>query len=68
MDWLSGFKPDVLYVQISSRETLLFACELIDYLKIPSVNHVMDDWPSSLTSNGLAGNYWIKKIDNELRQ
>ncbi len=68
MDWLSGFKPDVLYVQISSRETLLFACELIDYLKIPSVNHVMDDWPSSLTSNGLSGNYWIKKIDNELRQ
>ena len=68
MDWLSGFKPEVMYVQISSRETLLFACELIDHLKIPSVNHVMDDWPSSLTSNGLSGNYWIKKIDNELRQ
>jgi glycosyltransferase involved in cell wall biosynthesis len=68
MEWLSGFKPDVLYVQISSRETLLFACELIDHLKIPSVNHVMDDWPSALTNKGLTGNYWIKRINNELKQ
>jgi glycosyltransferase involved in cell wall biosynthesis len=65
-NWLFEFKPEVLYVQVSSRETLLFAGQLIDYLKIPSVNHVMDDWPSTLNSC-LFKNYWVKKIGEELR-
>jgi glycosyltransferase involved in cell wall biosynthesis len=67
-DWLSDFKPEVLYVQVSSRETLLFAEQLIDFLKIPSVNHVMDDWPSTLNEIGLFRNYWLKKIDAELKR
>ncbi|MBN1183559.1 MAG: hypothetical protein JXB49_14815 [Bacteroidales bacterium] len=66
-NWLCEFKPDVLYIQVASRETLVFAGQLIDYLKIPSVNHVMDDWPSAITSKGLTGNYWIRKIDNEIK-
>jgi len=68
MKWLSEFKPEVLYLQVSSRETLLFACQLIDYLKIPSVNHVMDDWPSTINNKGLFRNYWFRKIDTELKQ
>lgn len=67
-NWLSEFKPEVLYVQIGSRETLLFSIQLIDLLKIPSVNHVMDDWPSALNNKGLLGDFWYKKIDAELRR
>ena len=66
--WLSVFHPDVLYLQVSTREGLLFAQELNDFLKIPSVIHVMDDWPSTISNKGLLKYYWHKKIDNEFRQ
>jgi glycosyltransferase involved in cell wall biosynthesis len=66
--WLSEFKPEVLYVQVASRETLLFASQLVDYLDIPSVNHAMDDWPSTVRTKGLFKYYWYEKIDTELKQ
>lgn len=44
-NWLSEFKPEILYLQVSTRETVLFASDLVDFLKIPSVIHIMDDWP-----------------------
>lgn len=65
--WLSEFKPDILYVQVATRETLLFAGNLIDYLKIPSAIHNMDDWPSTISRKGLLRNYWKKKIDLEFK-
>lgn len=65
--WLSEFKPEILYVQVATRETLLFAAELIDYLKVPSAIHNMDDWPSTISSKGLFRNYWKKKIDSEFK-
>lgn len=66
--WLAEFKPDLLYLQISNRESILFAMELMDYLKIPSVIHMMDDWPSTIAADGLLKNYWRKKINTELRK
>lgn len=66
--WLSEFKPEVLYVQVASRDTLLFASQLVDYLEIPSVNHAMDDWPSTIRTRGLFKYCWYKKIDTELKQ
>jgi glycosyltransferase involved in cell wall biosynthesis len=65
--WLSEFKPDILYLQVSSRETILFATALCDFLKIPAVIHFMDDWPTTISSTGLFKNYWSKKIDGELK-
>lgn len=65
--WLSEFKPEVLYMQVSTRETVLFATALTDYLKIPSVIHFMDDWPSTLSSKGLFKSHWSKRIDMELK-
>jgi glycosyltransferase involved in cell wall biosynthesis len=67
-DWLLEFAPDILYLQISNRESINFAFELIDYLKIPSVIHMMDDWPSTISSKGLFKRYWQRKIDREFRQ
>jgi glycosyltransferase involved in cell wall biosynthesis len=65
--WLSEFKPDVLYIQVTTRETLLFVSELLDYLRIPSAIHIMDDWPSTISKRGLLKAYWRKIIDKEFR-
>ncbi|MDP4222858.1 MAG: glycosyltransferase [Bacteroidota bacterium] len=65
--WLSEFKPEILYFQLSSRETILFATDLYDYLRIPVVNHIMDDWPSAISSKGPFRKYWASRIDWELR-
>lgn len=67
-NWLAVYKPQVLYLQVSSREEILFSTQLIDYLRIPTVIHMMDDWPSTIAENGLFKDYWRKKIDGEFRQ
>jgi glycosyltransferase involved in cell wall biosynthesis len=66
-EWLCEFKPDILYLQVSTRDSVLFASQLIDYLKIPSAIHIMDDWPSTISNTGLFRKYWSKKIDREFR-
>jgi len=66
-NWLTEFKPEVLYVQVTTRESILFVAELIDDLKIPVAIHFMDDWPSTIIKTGLFRNYWRKKIDAELK-
>jgi len=65
--WLSEYNPEVLYIQVATRETLLFARDLSDYLGVPSAIHNMDDWPSTISRRGLLRNYWRKKIDLEFR-
>jgi glycosyltransferase involved in cell wall biosynthesis len=66
--WLSEYKPEILYLQVSSREDILFSIELCNYLSIPTVIHMMDDWPSTISKSGLFHHYWQKKIDRELKQ
>jgi glycosyltransferase involved in cell wall biosynthesis len=67
-NWLDTYKPDVLYLQVSSREEILFALALYDYLGKPAIIHMMDDWPSSISKYGLLKNYWRTKIDREFRR
>ncbi|MBE0674153.1 MAG: glycosyltransferase [Bacteroidales bacterium] len=66
--WLDKYAPDLLYFQISNRESIRFALELIEFLKIPSVIHMMDDWPSTLCSKCVLKFYWGTKIDKEFRR
>jgi glycosyltransferase involved in cell wall biosynthesis len=65
---LSEYKPELLYLQVSSREEIEFAKVLINYLKIPSVIHMMDDWPTTISNKGIFKNFWQKKIDLEFKQ
>lgn len=65
--WMNDFKPDILYLQVTTRDALLFGSQLIDYLKVPSVIHVMDDWPETISSTGLFKKYWHNKIDKEFK-
>ncbi len=67
-EWLSDYRPDILYLQVSSREGILFALELINYLKIPSAIHMMDDWPSTISNKGIFKIYWKNRIENEFKQ
>ncbi|MDP4283513.1 MAG: group 1 glycosyl transferase [Bacteroidota bacterium] len=66
--WLNEFKPDILYVQVSERDAILFAQALQSFLKIPMIIHIMDDWPTTISSKGIFKNYWRKKIDKEFRE
>jgi len=66
--WLNDYDPQILYLIVSTRESVLFAQDLNAYLKIPSVIHMMDDWPSIISRRGPFKQYWHKKIDSELRQ
>jgi glycosyltransferase involved in cell wall biosynthesis len=66
-EWLNEYNPDVLYIQVSSRETILFAKKLIEYLHKPAAIHFMDDWPSTISNKGLFKNYWKRRIEAELK-
>jgi glycosyltransferase involved in cell wall biosynthesis len=67
-DWLALFQPEILYIQVASREDVLFSIQLCDFLNIPTVIHNMDDWPSTISRKGLFKRYWRTKIDKEFKQ
>jgi len=66
-EWLSEFRPEILYLQVSTLDTILFAKVLHDYLKIPAVLHMMDDWPSTISKRGPFKRLWERRIGSELR-
>jgi glycosyltransferase involved in cell wall biosynthesis len=68
LNWIKEFSPDLLYIQVSTRESLLFANKLSDILNIPIIIHQMDDWLSTIGSNGLDKKYWNKKVNREYKE
>jgi len=66
-DWLKEYNPEILYLQVSTREEIIFSLDLIGYLKIPSVIHMMDDWPMTISNKGIFKKYWHNRIDREFR-
>jgi glycosyltransferase involved in cell wall biosynthesis len=66
-NWLKDFDPDIIYAQTATREGLLFCTSVHSYLKKPLIFHIMDDWPSTISKQGLFKKYWHKKIDKEFR-
>ncbi|MEB2782624.1 hypothetical protein U3A58_19705 [Algoriphagus sp. C2-6-M1] len=67
INWVKNFNPNVIYIQVSTRESLKFGLLLSQRLKIPFVVHQMDDWMASIGYNGFMGNYWKKKIEGEFK-
>jgi len=63
--WINDFKPDYIYSQLSSRDLIRLVADLSDITNIPIAIHIMDDWPSTISSKGLFKEYWKKKINNE---
>jgi glycosyltransferase involved in cell wall biosynthesis len=66
--WVDDFDPEVLYLQVSTRDSLHFGIALAKYLKVPVVLHQMDDWLNSVSHGGLGGSYWKRKINDEFQQ
>lgn len=66
-DWLNEYKPEILYLQVSTRDEINFGVELVEHLKIPSVIHMMDDWPKTIARKGLFHKVIEKRIDRELK-
>jgi hypothetical protein len=66
-NWIVEFKPDFIYTQLSSRESILFTEKLIKLTGASLAIHLMDDWPSTISKTGFLKKYWRKRIDNELR-
>jgi glycosyltransferase involved in cell wall biosynthesis len=66
-NWLAEFDPEIVYLQVAARDEIVFAKDLIDHLKVPSVIHFMDDWPTTISSRGLFKRYWSHKIEKELK-
>jgi glycosyltransferase involved in cell wall biosynthesis len=65
--WLSDFNPEIFYIQVAERDEIIFVKELISHLNVPAAIHVMDDWPSTISSKGLFKKYWSEKIDREFK-
>ena len=65
--WINEYKPDVIYAQASTRESLLFCSLMQDHMQNPMVFHIMDDWPSTISEKGSFKNFWKRKIDAEFR-
>jgi len=65
--WVKEYDPQILYFQVSSYDTIVFARRLQECLGIPSVLHMMDDWPSTISQRGPFRKMWLRRIDTELR-
>lgn len=66
-NWIDEYKPDVIYAQAPTRETVIFCRIMQQYIKKPMIYHVMDDWPSTISQKGPFKKYWHNRIDRELR-
>ncbi len=66
-EWIDAYRPDLIYAQASTLETVSFCKQVKAYVKKPMIYHVMDDWPSTISQRGPFKKYWHKKIDAEFR-
>lgn len=67
-NWIKDFNPEIVYIQVSTRDSLQFGIALSEYLKIPVVLHQMDDWLNSISYGGLASSFWRGKINREFME
>lgn len=63
--WLDELAPDVIYAQAPTRQTLNLCIAVQEYLNIPLIYHVMDDWPSTIGQKGFLKKFWQKTIHKE---
>lgn len=67
LKWVQEYSPDIIYSQLSSLDLILFIRDLHRKLQIPIAIHIMDDWPTTISQEGIFKSYWKKVIDREFR-
>ena len=66
--WINVFKPDIIYTLSASLSLNRLLRELHNITNIPYLVHIMDDWPSSIASQGIFNKLYANKIiDREFR-
>jgi glycosyltransferase involved in cell wall biosynthesis len=68
LSWIREYAPDIIYTQLSSVPLIRLVSDLHETLELPIVIHIMDDWPVSISQNGLLKSYWFKVIDKGFRR
>lgn len=68
LEWIKNFSPDIIYSQLSTLDLIRLVNHLNIKLDKPIIIHMMDDWPSTISSNTFFRSYWHKKIDKEFRE
>lgn len=66
--WVKKFDPEIVYIQVSTRDSLKFGIALAKHLDIPVVLHQMDDWLNSISYGGLTSSIWKRKIYEEFKE
>jgi len=67
IEWIKIYKPDIIYTQLASLELIRFVTKLQNETKIPVAIHMMDDWPQTISKNGMLKIYWRNLINSEFR-
>jgi glycosyltransferase involved in cell wall biosynthesis len=68
LEWVKAFSPDVIYCQVSTLSKIKFVLHISQMMNLPSVIHMMDDWPSTIYRQGLFSSYMRWRTDVELRR
>jgi glycosyltransferase involved in cell wall biosynthesis len=67
LEWVSEYKPDIIYSQLGSLREIRFITKLIKLKNIRLVIHIMDDWPQYVYYNGIytiiIGKYTNKNLN-----
>ena len=67
-EWIRLFNPDIVYTQLSSRDSIKLAKEIHQKLNKKLAIHIMDDWPTTIGANSLFHKFWNKKINIEFKE
>lgn len=66
-NWVQAYSPDIIYTQLASIELIEFIGKLQKKLNKPMAIHIMDDWPKTISKEGLFSNYWQTQIISGLK-
>ena len=67
-EWIRLFNPDIVYTQLSSRDSIKLAEQIHQKLNKKLAIHIMDDWPSTIGSDSMFSRFWNKKINFEFKE
>nr|WP_321400048.1 hypothetical protein [uncultured Desulfobacter sp.] len=62
----NSFKPEVLYTHLGGVAVAALTLELMGKYDIPTVIHIMDDYPSNIYRTGLMSSFVRKKMNSQL--
>ncbi len=67
LEWAKDFSPDLIYCTLSTLKMIRFVEKLSRVMQLPTVVHMMDDWPSTIYRHGLFSPYMRWRTDTEFR-